>query len=334
VESVQRGPEGDPVGTPLQPRPRRDPMLAPFVTGLEIATMPQDNIRPDQLQRDLPKTISGGSQIPTGRIGLVADLGGWSYAAVLPGDGEDEVQHRSLVALVRGPRMVVEYFEASKAVPHVRGTFVASEEIDDILRRSEPKSHDKWAAKGEAEGDKEAQAIAGLVLSKVKDVVRDFRNKLKPPPPSPGDVRLPAFQDLARKLSNGTGPPPPPPTSPRPVSIKVLSRSRELAQDGESLRMTSTVQVSLSENFKDGDSAEVQISVQYRFVEDARVGQALGMALDLPAGFKPVSPGVIQGVLTRTPLELTSASDPYDSEWTVRLTAGCDLVKGGQEVSA
>ena len=97
--------------------------------------------------------------------------------------------------------------------------------------------------------------------------------------------------------------------------------------------MSSRAQVSLSENYKDGDSAEVRISIQYRFVEDARVGQALGVDIDVPAGFKVVGPGVIQGELTRTPLEVTSASDPYDSEWTVRLTTGCDLVKGKQGVA-
>ena len=63
-----------------------------------------------------------GQSLRTGSIGLVADLESWSYPnEVIDEEEEPTAAHRSLVALVRGPRMVVEYHVVGSHPPFMRG---------------------------------------------------------------------------------------------------------------------------------------------------------------------------------------------------------------------
>ena len=80
------------------------------------------------------------SRIQAGAVGFVADPTDWSYPTTEADidDGEAD-QQRSLVALVRSPQMVVQYFDVGGAAPVVRGVFVADDDIDDLLRRPNPK---------------------------------------------------------------------------------------------------------------------------------------------------------------------------------------------------
>jgi hypothetical protein len=317
---------GDEIGRWV-PRPKKDPALLAFIRGFEIATMSQDNVVEHEFRRELAKANVGEGQLPTGRLGLVADLQGWSYASNVDDEAEDTaIKHCSLVALVRGPRMVVEYMELSKGVPYVRGTFVADPAVDDLLRQTEPKAHDQWQTNALDSVDPLAPKVAKNVLDKIREGTRDFKKRLKPPPPAPGDVRLSVLQNLFNKLMTGGGPGAKvgPKAVRRNVSVEI-ERHLEVAPDGENLVMRAKVLFRLSDTYVDGDEAPVVAHLLYRFIEDGRAGRPCILEIEAPAGFTEGEPGRFSGTLTRSPSAFEVVSDPYSADWTARLTASCEI---------
>lgn len=123
----------DDSGTIHDPRPRGSATLRSFIDAYHAATVPQDN-RNDYIRtRNLRKI---GRFDKPGTLGLVAEPSDWSYPDNSGGElGEG---HRSLVALVREPRMVVEYLDAGHSMPYIRGCFVANNAVNEALRLTEP----------------------------------------------------------------------------------------------------------------------------------------------------------------------------------------------------
>jgi hypothetical protein len=312
-------------GTVLRPRPKKNDTLRPFWRGWELATTPQDNDVDNELRRNLGTyNPQGGSKAELGTIGLVADLEGWSYAqgAAATIDGES-VDHQSLVALVRGPRMVVEYYELGRAQPYVRGTFVAHDDIDDLLRQTEPKAHDAWQRRISEEGvDPVAPKVADQVLKRIGQAVKDFRKKLTPPTPREQDIRLPLLDDLLRSIfdEKGKGKKPPPPPPPRTVSINVTQAVEAVR---EQIRLVATVRLALTDNI-DSDEAECEVALRYAWDEDGRRGENQAIDVAAPVGFSIVEAEEHRGTVLRGPLshelvdfEITSA--PYQPDWTGQL---------------
>lgn len=318
-------------GEELVPRPKRDPVLERFLRGYELAVTPQDNSALSEYSKDLGKTTATGAALSIGSIGLVADLEGWSYPNEVAVEAEDDVlSHRSLVALVRGPRMVVEYLEVGQRVPFVRGAFVASEEIDDLLRQSEPMAHDAWQTDAGEEGiDPASPKVAAAVLRKSREAVADFRKRLRPPVPREEDIRLPLLQDLFRKLLDGAapGPPSPPPLGEkRLISIRV-KQELEPAETVGMVRAAATVGYALSPNF-DGEAANVALTIEYRFVEDGRSGEQCAVDVVAPQGFtRTTDAGKFVGRLTREPVDFQLTTHAYSGEWTGRLVATSEILE-------
>ena len=101
-----------------------------------------------------------------GRLALVADPDGWSYPDESEGTSVDD---RSLVALVRSPRMVVEYHlpgrDISRRTPYVRGLFIADDDVNAHLALTEPKAHERWDAQPQDDVEAAATAYAAQILS-------------------------------------------------------------------------------------------------------------------------------------------------------------------------
>lgn len=315
-------------GTVSVPRPRTDGVLKPFIRGYELAVTPQDNAIAHEYSKKLPRThAKAGTSLATGSIGLVAKLDGWSYPNEVVGDDDDPgVGHRSLVALVRGPRMVVEYLEVGTHPPFVRGAFVADEEVDDLLRQSEPMAHDAWQTKVEVEGiDAAAPKVAEAVITNIKAAVRDFRKRVKPPLPKEDDIRLPMLQELMRKLLAGKGPttPPPPPPETRLLSVNVEQDLRAASDDEVYLR--AKVSVALSDHVE-AERAKVQVDLRYRFVEDHRTGEECPVTIEPPAGFELQDDGSYIGSLGHQQARFVLTTEPYSSNWTGRLVADGKII--------
>jgi hypothetical protein len=313
-------------GSTTVPRPMKDPVLRTFVDAYHLATTDQDNAKPNQYRQSFRKAAFGDRQLSLGGLGLVAEPGGWSYEPDI-GNGDENVQQRSLVALVRGPRMVVEYLDAGRARPFVRGAFVADDDVDELLRQTEPKAHDSWQTRiDEAGSDPQAPNVAAAVTKRVKDHVLKFRDQLKPDSRPAEDVRLPELERLfSRIFSSSSSKSGAPPVGERPFSITVEDRLE--AAGGDLIKLVGKMRFALAAHHTD-EAAGVDISLSYRFVEDGGNGEEAVLTIKAPAGFSMVTekPYLFQGELTHEHVSFEFESAPYQADWTGRLKGDAELI--------
>lgn len=316
-----------PNGQVLHPRPRRDPVLRSFIEAYETATVSQDNTHPYKRVHKL-QAISEFSS--PGTLGLVVNPDDWSYPHQTHTDTSAPTDHRSLVALMRKPRMVVEYWDAGRTMPFVRGAFVADDSIDDALRDTEPKSHDAWQTKADDDSDTSIAAAnyeaARILLDRIKRHVNKLRDDLKPPPRPQEQVRLPEFDRIMAKIMRGAGPGKSGPASePRPVTIHLTPMAEPV--DNKQVRVTGQAEFALSDNY-DGDHSTALIRLRYLFDEDGRSGDRAELGINAPEGFDATEdPGTFIGMLHRdSPATFEFASDPHLALWAGTVFAEADLL--------
>ena len=317
----------------LIPRPKSNPAVSSFVRAYEVATTPQDNDVAHEFAADLGRLPAKLDNRRIGKLGLVADLEGWSYAAdVVDPDEEARVDHSTLVALVRSPLMTVQYFvpRGTRRPPYVRGIFIADDEVDDLLRQTEPKAHDAWMNKVDELGDDvdpTAPKVAEEVLKAVASHTRKYQQRLKPPPPDASNIRLTVLADLFKGLARGEAgvPPLPPPSGDRDVSIGIQAVS-EPDQTETRQRIAGTARIKLSDQYTDSDIAEIKVRVNYRFMEDERAGEICPLTFD-NAPEPPDEDGWITLIASREPTELQFNSEYYDLDWTGRLAVSAEVIR-------
>jgi hypothetical protein len=90
--------------------------------------------------------------------------------------------------------------------------------------------------------------------------------------------------------------------------------------------MTSRVDTGLSAHVVD-ELRDATVTINYKFVEDGRAGEACGLSIDPPVGFRqvPGKVGQFTGPLTHVPVTFMVRSDPYSAEWTGRLVATAEI---------
>ncbi len=316
-------------GQVWSPRPKSDPALASFHEAYEIASQiqaaPETRRKRYELKR--AKGKPGPDRLLHGVLGVVADPDGWTFARSAPGE---TVRHRSLVALVRKPRMVVEYLEVGRHPPFVRGVFVADDSVNQVLRQTEPKGHDAWRTTPDGEGPACAYAVAKSITNRIRGRVNAFRKELKPPPKPVEHYQLKLFQKEMKKLLGGSYQSGPPPTK-RPVTIRFTDgpRLKETNRPDRHL-VTGRAEVGLSENAKK-DSVLVEVEIRFPLLEDGRARTDLvNVTVESPAGFEAArngTSGTYVGVLHRgemMPFSFRTA--PIPSDWSGRLEVRADPV--------
>lgn len=320
-------------GRTLLPRPKRHPVLTTFMNAYEVATVPRDNLVRNERQTKLHQlTLSGGSSVQLGTLGMVAEPADWSYPLVDDLDGG--VEHRSLVALVRSPHMVVQYLDTGRVPPFVRGVFVADPEINDLLRQTEPKLHDSWDARTRIDGiDPDAAVVAQAVLDRVRRAMGDFRRSLKPAVAQDDDLHLPDLERLfASVFADDAGEPAARDAVPaRDVVVEILDHGPESAGDGVSIRMRARVSVGLSSRHR-GASRKVVVALRYHFLEDDRMGRPCPVTVRGPDGFDALGDRRFMGPLTTDPVEFELLSEPYNMEWSGRLVVDGEVVDEAEAV--
>ncbi len=327
-----------PDGDRIHPRPRKDETLRPFIRAHEIATTRQDNSPEEEDKTSFNAIEKDDTRYDNpGNLGLVADLEGWSYADQTVSNVKDgePVEHRSLVALMRDPNMVVEYYDAGQTAPYVRGSFVAGIDVNETLRKTEPKGHDAWRTTSDDGGEigEHAADVAKTILNRIRGSVNRFRSNLKPPSPPPEDIQLSHFDDIMRRVMTGGsigGNPPVGET--RSLSIRLEDRELEPVRDGE-VQLSGIAKISLSEHY-DGEQAEISVKIKYRFIEDDKLGSSCPIAIEPPDGFEARgdNPKEFVGTLTREEeAKFEFLSDSYSSDWTARLIVNADVVKKSEE---
>lgn len=170
------------------PQPKRREHLQPYIECYRVALQTSEPSPP--LVRKQLRPLHG---LALGACGL----------QLLPSDQAQKLpEHRlGCVAMIRAPKMVVEYAQLGPAMPPVVGTFVADRAIDHILKLSEPPTHDRWDPESrrleDAQPDEEkAREIIRKVRERLKQYVREHQADARPPRPKE-DRRL---ESLEREL--------------------------------------------------------------------------------------------------------------------------------------
>ncbi len=297
--------------------------------------MPQDATRPDVRRHRLQG--SGRFDSP-GVLGLVSEFPGWSYPELGEPDADSDdldLAHASLVALVRKPRMVVEYLVTRQLPPHVRGVFVADDSVDEALRQTEPKLHDAWRTSPSGDVSEEHADLAKVILGRVRAHANNFSRELKPKPKPAHSVRLPEFDRIMRALLSGSGSgKKPPPPRPRPFKIAPGGRLERAA--GGLIRLTGTASVEFSDHHEPGiaDGDEIEVTLRYRFVEDDRSGERVEMAVNAPRGFAEAGNDTFRGRLKAGEVaRFEYLSDEYSQDWTGTLLVNAELRQGSDSPS-
>ena len=319
-----------PDGERRAPRPSRDPSLRSFVKAYLEAT--SDTKLVGKIP-NLSKSTLGAQRQTFGTLVLVTDPDDWSFPS------EDASPDESLVALLRSPRMVVEYhpMDFREPKPIVRGVFVADDSANSLLRQTEPFGHDAW---NQGDTDSAAQQLAEAILNRIKSRVKRLRNELRPPPPKSVLPVLPLVDRLMRRIL-GTLPSAVPGTEPHgeaggeAKTTTQPARKRFVRLDGIRsepcvagpglIRTEGTARFSLSEHFP-ARRAGARVAVQVRFLvlEDgqARATNQVPVTLAPPAGFEVEGAAThrITGWLTREEEHRFSfRTEPYSDDWTGRL---------------
>jgi hypothetical protein len=235
------------------PRPRKRPDLRPFIECFDLA-----------IGRSMPT----GEHQKTGSFNRLYDLhlGNYAYSVVGEEGAKDEKLSEKLgsIALIRRPRMVIEYLNVGGSLPlPCVGTFVAGPDIDTFLKRSEPATHNKWDPKSNrlSELGPEARDIVVKVLQRLKTGLRHFANAAMPQAPTQ-ELRLKSLERLLGTLfkppttsSGGGG------ASPGdPISINFVDQPHIVAEQA-GIATKGSFRVSLAD---DADRPKVKVKVRVK----------------------------------------------------------------------
>jgi hypothetical protein len=321
-------------GTEMVPQvPIDDADLGPFVRGFDLATRPPDGVVPTEQSYDLGSySPHGGQRVSLGRLGLVADDKGWSFPDHM--DEDDEIEHTSMVALVRGPHMIVEYHKYNLGMPFIRGCFVAHDDVDDLLRQTEPAAHDKWHDSVSADGiSPMAPKVAREVIKEIKERVKEFKRRFVAPPPRAGELNLPILDELSR-LMKGRKPMPPPP-NPRTVQIGFVTAAHAIDVGDDHLVCRSAVEVSVADwvwaEVDDVSEVEVTVILSVAYVEDEAIGERLNLRTSCShqSFVESRSDGgrfVWKGRLGRVDTaRFDIETAPYSADWSVKFSPSADV---------
>lgn len=295
------------------PRPRKRPDLRPFIDCYDLA-----------IGRSLPV----GEHQKTGPFNKLNDslLGNFGYTVVDVDATTDERLRDKIgqIALIRKPRMVIEYMTVAGTLPlPCVGAFVAAPDIDTFLKRSEPASHDKWDAKSGrlSELGPEAREAVTTVLQRLRTGLRNFARDAAPQAPKQ-ELRLKSLEKLLGGLFR------PPTAGPGggggnpsdPIAINFVEDPHIVAEQN-SIATKGAFRVALAD---DADREKVKVSVRVNCL----VQEDEGFSKEDPVPVKLHSDEVNGGGTTAddgsvvfelgrnaNPL-FVFKSEPYSRDWT------------------
>ena len=178
----------------LQPRSRE--YLLPFIRAFEIARDANAQVKESGEKRKALQPISEAGEIRPGVIALVR-VDDAQHSKLLGDDLE-----QSLVALIREPRMVVQYQPHGTTLPIVQGVFLADQQADGPLRSSEPGAHDVWQTHIAEDHGKDweiTRTVVQVVQRRIRESVLEFQRFLRPKPERQDD-RLRFAEELLSRL--------------------------------------------------------------------------------------------------------------------------------------
>lgn len=311
----------DAEGSISVPRPRKNEQLRPFIEAFEIA-------------RGIAAPKSGmQKQSPLNRLGDMA-LGVCGFVVAPLNDQSNPVVRAdrcNTIALIRAPLMVVAYKPCSEAAPIIVGAFMAADDIDLVLKKSEPPAHDRWDPDSANLRDVmgEGKSVVTAVMSRIKDHLKRFQREAAPPAPT----KQKRLSVLERALGSyfrpqGMGPKQPPEAVSSPLHLEFTKQPFAEASANGMLRLRSTFSVALDSKAEEA-SVSLKLHVRCPVLEDeGQEGEDLNLKIDVKgveATPDPEDPRVLRFVIGKGgKAAFTVESEDYDAAWTVRLRPEID----------
>ena len=318
-------------GTELHPRPKSRPDLKPFLSAYELATLGDPGASADHKVAKLPD-IDG---LRTGTLAQVLEGDADSQESM---DEEYDLASRRtpIIAFMRRPRMVVEYREPSRARVPTRGVYVASDELDPYLKRTEPAGHEKWEMRtgdDDSEAERYAKSLALLVYRNIQAEVRAFAREAEPPR-AIGGVPLTYFGELIGKFAgSGRGPVIPPVVRHLPISLAPAYEIEADGGAGDRIKLTGSVDVQST----NGEPQHVRVWAVLAVREELRVRDRIPVRLEYVEGAVSVQPlpdGSLDVELDEAePARFSIVSDSYDHRWEARLAVNVEPIEAPAAVS-
>jgi hypothetical protein len=300
-------------GTREIPRPKARPDLQPFIEAYDIAVGTNPNPIPRRELRREFRRIGGFLEL--GVCGLkVLD-------APEEGEGYPVAEDRfDSVALIRVPGMVVRYHRGWRpSTPAIAGAFVASEQIDDILRLSEPPAHDRWDPTSGRLRDMVHRKAVPAVLDRIYSLVRELRKNAAPPSP-PRTRRLFALERVLANFLVGRGPRAPVEHPSAPVHLTYVQNPEAVPTNNGKLRVRAEVMIRLKDDI-DIQSTKLRLKLRCIVMEDNAEGNRIDYDLrsDAEELTEEETDVYVFPIDQDTPVTFSVISEPYDPLWTIRL---------------
>ncbi|GIW41482.1 MAG: hypothetical protein KatS3mg076_2059 [Candidatus Binatia bacterium] len=302
----------------LFPRPKDRPELEPFLECYSLA---------------VGRTSPAGSHQKSDRFRRLngLSLGCYGVTLLTPESGLLPEDRLGTVALIRAPRMVVEYARLGRPSPPAVGTFVADEDVDEILRLSEPPTHDRWDPDSRrletAEPDEQtARAVVRHILKRLKDQIRRLQAEASPPRHAdPSGIRF-LERELGSLFGRTAGSGSSPGGRPAaPVEIRFIEGPTTEPAGQDRVRTSARVSLRLREG-EDGKSQSARIRLRVVILENENGIEAETLPLSVEGSQGPLeksdSDGAFETVVSLTPensLEFTVRTAPYDAGWSTKL---------------
>lgn len=304
-------------GDKLFPRPKSNTFVAPFLRPYEIIS---ERAKISSVLNE--KVISAGWQQVNG-----IDCG----KSVLRVATEDELNSEPegdgarfpKIALMRSPKMIIEYKSYERRRVPVRGVYVASGEADNHLKNTEPAQHSHWDTKKGSDIPEVSTAVAAGVLNRLAQGLTNFIDEVNPPAPNERET-LNLYSDLMKGFLSGkkAGPPPAPPATKMPIEIQFSEMPAAHAHKNQ-VSTKAKFKIAISANSTESEY-QVRVTADFQILEDeSDSGERWPCHVSLvkPSKlFKVVSTNELTGTLKRGEvLEVAVESDLYESNWTSKL---------------
>lgn len=314
------------------PRPKKRKHLQPFIQAYSVALdkSPEES----RERKQVPfrqKTIHDPDErkVSIGKLGLVAineDEDDYPL-----GEKYDDLVNT--IALVRSPMMVVKYETTGRsrgAFANLVGCFVADEDIDGILRLSEPPPHDEWDPTAERLpiASECYPEVVRSVNQRIKRSFKEFQRDASPPDPY-DQRRLTAVERTLAQWFGASRPNnPTPPPNPSPISLNVdgprlrLTGNNELVAEGE-------LMIKFAQKALESDLAQIPIEfrLSLKVKEDEGVSSKDPVPFDmefLKGDMDLIEDNsgqqVWRGILLRgESIKAHFISSPYSRTWTIKM---------------
>ena len=308
-------------GTEYLPEPEKREELLPFVDAFRAAT------GAGGVTGRMEAVKSNGYDV--GSLAVLADVSenGFSYRA----DIEDNT---NLIALIRND-LVISYLPSPKRgvgkPPFVRGALNVDRQrnaqASELLKMAEPHLHNEWRTQRDGSTPQDAANLAKDVIARINRVVREVQQEHMKPQDRK-DLNFDQFSDILsgkekaqkRKSEEKTQP-----VVPREFRIHNVSQALVDADpaDPTKIRISAFAEVSLSPAaLKDLGimKARVRVQLAWKVLEEGLTGTedpALfnEEGVKWPTGFREISAGKAEGIMTALPLVFNWRSSFFPDDW-------------------